>query len=93
MSDAIGPVTVLPNPGGEAWYPGDPRSPSEATRELIDTEARSLIESCYVEAVRTLGEHRPQLDALANELLARETLDEADAYAAAGVARPVEPVR
>ena len=90
MSDAIGPVSVLPNPGGESWFPGDARSPSEATRELIDTEARKLIEACYADAVRILGEHRDQLKALADALLARETLDENDAYAAAGLTAPTE---
>jgi cell division protease FtsH len=33
-----------------------------------------------------LAEHREQLDNLAHALLERETLDEADAYAAAGIA-------
>ena len=37
---------------------------------------------------RTLAEHRDQLDHLAQVLLERETLDEADAYAVAGIPRP-----
>ena len=35
----------------------------------------------------TLAEHRDQLDHLAQALLERETLEEADAYAAAGIPR------
>lgn len=85
MSDAVGPVTVLPALDGNPWYPGDPRSPSESTRELVDSEARILIESCYDDARKRLREHRPQLDKLAAALLAAETLDEAAAYEAAGI--------
>jgi cell division protease FtsH len=92
MSPAIGPMSVLANPLADGWFPGDPRGPSEATRQLVDTESRSLVESCYAEALSTLGAHRAQLDALAAALLARETLDEADAYAAAGLPAP-PPVR
>ncbi|MFM7536113.1 MAG: cell division protein FtsH, partial [Acidimicrobiales bacterium] len=69
--------------------PGDPRAPSEATRQLVDDEVRVLVEACYVEASALLAAHRDQLDALAAALLARETLDEADAYAAAGIAHPM----
>lgn len=93
MSEAIGPITVLPGGQGESWYPGDPRQPSESTRELVDHETRRLVDECYDDARRLLREHRPQLDALAGALLERETLDEIDAYAAAGVDHPsVEPL-
>ena len=93
MSEAIGPITVLPGGQGENWYPGDARQPSESTRELVDAETRRLVDQCYDDARRLLREHRPQLDALAAALLQRETLDEVDAYAAAGVDHPsVEPL-
>ena len=46
---------------------------------------RRLVESCGVEATDLLRTHRNQLEALAAALLVRETLDEADAYRAAGV--------
>ncbi len=45
----------------------------------------------YAEARRLLREHRNRLDAIVEQLLARETLDEADVYAAAGIARPSFP--
>jgi cell division protease FtsH len=38
------------------------------------------------------GEHRDKLDSLAKALLEHETLDEEDAYAAAGVARTPSPI-
>ena len=83
MSEAIGPVTVLPPPDRETPFGADPASP--ATKQLIDEEVRRLIEECHQDAVRILREHRQQLDALSSRLLEVETLDEADAYAAAGV--------
>jgi hypothetical protein len=47
--------------------------------------------ACYGDAVRTLRDNRDRLDRLARTLLDRETLDEDDAYAAAGVAREQAP--
>ena len=35
-----------------------------------------------------MKEHRPQLDALAQALLQKETLEEVEAYAIAGIERP-----
>ncbi|WP_236048949.1 ATP-dependent zinc metalloprotease FtsH [Paractinoplanes ovalisporus] len=83
MSEAIGPVTVLPPPGRESPLGLDGVAP--ATKELIDAEVRKIVEACYAEALELLRSHRPQLDSLARRLLETETLDEADAYAAAGL--------
>ena len=83
MSPAIGPVSVLPSSGQESPYGLDGVAP--ATKELVDTEARKIMEECYGQAVATLREHRDRLDRLAHALLERETLDEDEAYAAAGV--------
>jgi cell division protease FtsH len=85
MSDAIGPMTVLPPPGQEPPFGLDGVAP--ATRELVDREVRRIVDECHAEAVAVLNRHRHQLDMLARTLLARETLDEDDAYAAAGVPR------
>jgi cell division protease FtsH len=52
---------------------------------------RRLIEDCYQEAVATLQTNRDRLDRLAHALLERETLDEDEAYAAAGVVREMAP--
>ncbi|MCO8271059.1 ATP-dependent zinc metalloprotease FtsH [Actinoplanes sp. TRM 88003] len=83
MSDAIGPVTVLPPPGQESPFGLDGVAPG--TKELIDSEVRKIVDECYAEALSLLRSHRPQLDSLAHRLLQTETLDEADAYAAAGI--------
>jgi cell division protease FtsH len=90
MSDAVGPVSVLPGPNDEpTLFPGVAQ-PSERTRELVDSEARRILEECAEVALSQLKEHREQLEALTRALLEHETLDEADAYRIAGVA-PVPP--
>jgi len=89
MSETIGPVSVLPQPGQESPFGLDGVAP--ATKELVDKEVRRIVDECYAEAVATLGEHREQLDRLAQTLLDRETLDEDDAYAAAGIRREMAP--
>jgi cell division protease FtsH len=89
MSDAVGPVTVLPPPGSESPLGLDGVAP--ATKELVDREVRKIVDDCYAEAVRLLREHRDQLDRLAGRLLEAETLDEDDAYAAVGIARDKAP--
>jgi cell division protease FtsH len=85
MSPAIGPVSVLPPPGQQSPYGLDGIAP--ATKELVDTEARKIMEECYEQAVATLRGSRDRLDRLAHTLLERETLEEGDAYAAAGIDR------
>jgi cell division protease FtsH len=88
MSEEIGLVTVVSD---EPQYPGAYDGNSEATRELIDREVRRIVEECYARAVGQLRENRWRLDALAQELLKRETLDEGDAYRAAGFERGSAP--
>ena len=84
-----GLVSVLPPPGQEGTFlPGAPGAASERTRELLDDEVSRITEECYAHAAEVLREHRSQLDHLARALLEHETLDEADAYRAAGV-RPL----
>jgi cell division protease FtsH len=89
MSEAIGPVSVLPGPNDEpTYYPGLAGSAiSPHTQQLIDDEVRRIVDDCYAEAVRVLSANRDKLTALAEALLERETLDEAAAYQAAGVSR------
>src|SRR3954454_3228018 len=85
MSEAIGPMSVLPPDGDVPLAHG---AVAESTRQLIDVEARRIVEECYERALRRLGEHREQLESLARALLERETLYEVDAYAAAGFQPP-----
>jgi cell division protease FtsH len=89
MSQTIGPVSVLPPPGQESPLGLDGVAP--ATRELVDKEVRRIVDDCYAEAVATLRDHREQLNRLAHTLLERETLDEDEAYAAAGIRRETAP--
>jgi cell division protease FtsH len=84
MSEAIGPVAVLPADGTGPFLPGVSET-SESTQRLVDEETRRLVEDAHHEVTRLLGEHRAQLESLAQALLAHETLDAPDAYAAGGV--------
>jgi len=89
MSEAVGLVSVLPRPGNESPFPAaDSNAPAESTRELVDAEVRRIVDECYVLAVERLNDNRDRLDSLAKALLAHETLDERDAYAAAGFDSP-----
>src|SRR6476646_7944146 len=85
MSDKIGPLAVRPSDGAGPRLPGAAES-SPKTQELVDEEVRRIVEDAHKEVVALLTEKRAQLDGLAQALLEHETLDEDDAYAAAGVA-------
>ncbi|HEX2084904.1 MAG TPA: cell division protein FtsH, partial [Solirubrobacteraceae bacterium] len=88
MSDKIGLVSVLPGPMDDpVFFPGTNGGPSEATRELVDGEVRRIVEECYEAALHRLRENRDRLERLAQTLLEHETLDEEDAYRAAGFDR------
>ena len=63
------------------------RALSEATAELVDAEARRILDECYAEAVQLLTQHRQALDALAQELLDKETLDEQEILRVTGLPR------
>jgi cell division protease FtsH len=86
MSNVIGPVAVLPRDGTGPLLPGAAEV-SQATHKLVDDEVRRIVEECYRDVVALLQENRRRLDSLAEALLEHETLDEDDAYAAAGVRR------
>ena len=91
MSERIGPIAVLPAEGQAQPFLSDGAGPSPATRELVDTEARRIVEECYERAVQLLRDNRDRLDRLARALLEHETLDADAAYAAAGVPRTARP--
>ena len=83
MSSKIGLVAVLPDgdqPMGADGF-------SLRTREIVDEEVLKLVAEAHDEVLALLRKERVRLDALAQALLERETLDEADAYAAADVER------
>jgi cell division protease FtsH len=96
MSRAIGPIAVIPVDGA-GLFPGTAET-SESTQRLVDEEVRRIVESAHAEVFDLLNEHRANLDSLVAALLEHETLDEADAYEAAGLPRnplardePVQP--
>ena len=92
MSDAVGPLAVLPAEGQGPLLPGASEV-SPRTQELVDDEVQRIVDG------RLQGGDRPtdraahrSSTALAAALLEHETLDEDDAYAAAGVEHgPSEP--
>ncbi|HLH66446.1 MAG TPA: ATP-dependent zinc metalloprotease FtsH [Solirubrobacteraceae bacterium] len=87
MSPAIGPVAVLPADGQGPLLPGVSET-SEETQRLVDAEVRRIVETAHEEATRTLAEHRANLDSLVAALLEHETLDQEEAYRAAGLPMP-----
>jgi cell division protease FtsH len=90
MNEKIGLVAVLPQDGASPFAMAD--GFSQKTRELMDDEVRLMVDEAHGEVLALLQEERAKLDALAEALLERETLDEDDAYAAARIERPLEPV-
>ena len=86
MSERIGTLSVLPSEG-------DPRmmGVSENLLNIVDDEVRRIVDECYGEARRSLRENRDKLDSIVSQLLARETLEEKEIYAAAGIDRPLNP--
>ncbi|MER7193423.1 ATP-dependent zinc metalloprotease FtsH [Streptomyces flaveolus] len=88
MSELVGRLSALPGDAQQAY--GLAAAPG--TLDAIDDEMRRVVDDCYAEAVRKLRDHRGQLDALAEALLANETLDEADAYRIAGITRLTKDV-
>jgi cell division protease FtsH len=86
MSSAIGPVAVIPRDGAGPLLPGAAEV-SPRTQQLVDDEVRRIVDESHQEVVSLLKQNRGKLDSLVGALLEHETLDESDAYAAAGVPR------
>jgi cell division protease FtsH len=84
MSSAVGPIAVLPRDGSGPLLPGAAEV-SPHTQQLVDDEVRRIVEESHKQVVTLIQENRSKLDSLATALLEHETLDEDDAYAAAGV--------
>jgi cell division protease FtsH len=90
MSDAIGPIAVLPSDGNGPLLPGASET-SQDVQRLVDEEVRRLVERAEQDVTQLLTERRDQLESLAQALLSAETLDAPEAYAAAGVTAHGEP--
>jgi cell division protease FtsH len=95
MSERVGMVQLAPreNPylGGAGGFTGD-KPFSEATAQAIDDEVRTIIGGSYEQARRLLAAHRKELDALAQALLTRETLDEKEILEVTGLP-PAPPLQ
>jgi cell division protease FtsH len=90
MSDEIGFVAIL-SQDGEQTYPW--MSPaSERTRQRVDDEVKKIVDEAHDDAIRLLSENRDRLDSLADALVRAETLDQPEAYAAAGLTAPRDEV-
>ncbi len=79
FSSAVGAVSY--GNGGEVFIGRDmaqQRDYSESTAQVIDREVRAIVEAAHDEAYRALTVNRKILDALAKELMERETLNQED---------------
>jgi cell division protease FtsH len=88
MSDRLGMVQLAPREnqylGGAAGF-GASKPFSEETARTIDAEVLRIIDESHAEARRLLAQHRSALDALAQALLTRETLDEQEIHRVTGL--------
>jgi len=87
MSRRVGLVSVLSGNSDNSHLASGDRGASEATKELVDSEVRLLLDECYAAGLERLRRNRARLESLANALLERETLDEREAFDAAGFQR------
>ncbi|WEH39438.1 ATP-dependent zinc metalloprotease FtsH [Streptomyces sp. NBC_01218] len=87
MSQRVGRLTAIPADAQQAYG----LSAAPGTLDAIDEEMRRIVDECYEDACRLLRENRDRLDSLAEALLAEETLEEAEAYRAAGITRLEKP--
>jgi cell division protease FtsH len=94
MSERLGLVELAPRENPYLNVPnGYGSSPiSDETAKAVDSEVLKIINESYGEAKRLLTKHRKQLDALAEALVARETLNEQEILEVTGLprARPLE---
>lgn len=77
MSDEIGPLT-FGQKEGQVFLGRDiarDRNYSEAVAYAIDKEARRIIEECYKKAETLIQENMPKLEAIAQALMTKETLE------------------
>jgi len=83
MSPKLGPLNLI-QPGDGAIT----QHFSEETSKLLDEEVRRIVDECHRESVRILTENRDRLDRLAEAVLKKDTLDQDEIYAAAGISPP-----
>jgi cell division protease FtsH len=57
---------------------------------MIDEQVRTIVAGARTEVLELLRDNRDKLDSLAHALLEHETLDQPDAYKAAGINLPAD---
>jgi cell division protease FtsH len=87
MSPAIGPIAVIPSDAQGPLLPGVSEV-SQETQRTLDEEVRRIVDEAHRAVTALLTEHREKLDSLTERLLEKETLDQDEAYEAAGVPLP-----
>ena len=91
MSERFGAVALVPRDGGflgqANTFSAGMKPFSEATAQLIDAEVQQILDDCYASALTLIKQHRAELDALAQALLERESLDEEEILAVTGLGR------
>ena len=90
MSEAVGPVAVLPQDGQGPLLPGVSET-SEHTQELIDSEVQRIVAPPTARSRGCSASTASSSSRSRSALLDAETLDAPEAYAAAGV--PLPPPR
>jgi cell division protease FtsH len=84
MSDKVGPIAVLPSEASGPFFGGASETSAD-TQRLIDDEVHRIVDEAHADVTKLLQDHREQLESLTRALLAAETLDAPEAYAAARV--------
>ncbi|HBB44308.1 MAG TPA: cell division protein FtsH [Candidatus Yonathbacteria bacterium] len=80
MSEKLGPV-ALEGSGGRALFGGrgvDSRDYSEEVSAKIDAEVSKIMNDAFARAREACTEHRKALDAIANELVVKESIERDD---------------
>ena len=89
MNSSLGAVQLAPRENPYLRVPAGygEQMCSEATARAVDEEVMRLLEESHTAAASLLRKHRKQLDALAEALLAKETLSDEEVLAATGLTR------
>ena len=91
MSEAVGLIHAGSRPA--MFLPGaEPvaaENLSSQTARDVDNEVKKMLDNAYREAKQILADHRDQLETVAQELIRRETIDEAEFVQLLGRAAPV----
>ncbi len=72
----LGPLSVAPRPMFGIWRGMDEGAElSPKMHDAVDAEVKKIIDNCYKAAQDLLRKHKTKLDAVAKELLEKETLE------------------